>query len=412
MDSPGSGASVRTGSKPPPLPSQRKTRPTNVETAETFEPQPPPLSSTPSPIVPVPAEASEVLIHDFRPHWTHRIFRYVQSSAGFGTSLVVHVVLILILAIAVFHEQIAAPLIAITARSGEAETEVLVAEPFELKVEEPEIEHQAMDDGGLEDFADLGEISPEPLGEISGIGASTLDSELNDSLLDAFGGGKFAGEGGLFDDSFDGMIEYARSNGLDIVIAFDSTGSMGNEIANIKSRIMTIGGNLIKKVPSARISLVTYRDIGDEYEAKGIPLSSELRSSMTFLNLVRAGGGGDYPEAVDKGLEWAIKSNKFRARARKVVLVFGDAPPHSDGLAKCITLADEFYRYEKGIVTMITVRNGESLPEFIEIAKAGGGSAFGLQDTQLLMEELLVQVFGEKHRKEALKFFGAMEERR
>jgi hypothetical protein len=370
------------------------------------------VASATSQATPAADATAEVLIHDFRPHWTHRIVRYVQSSAGFGTSLAVHVLLILILAVAVFHEQITAPFITITASSGKAETEVLVAEPFELTVDEPEMEPQAMDDGGLEDFADLGEISPEPFSEISGIGESTLDAELNDSLLDAFGGGKFAGEGGLFDDSFDGMIEYARSNGLDIVIAFDSTGSMGGEIANIKSRIMTIGGNLIKKVPGARISLVTYRDVGDDYEAKGIPLSSELRSSMNFLNLVRAGGGGDYPEAVDKGLEWAIKSNKFRARARKVVLVFGDAPPHSDGLAKCISLADEFHRYDKGIVTMITVRNGESLPEFVEIAKAGGGSAFGLQDTQLLMEELLVQVFGEKHRKEALKFFGVLEERR
>ncbi len=374
--------------------------------APVVEPAPPPVTAAPQPVA-TADPPSAVVIQDIRPHWTRRALRYVQSSTGFGVSLVVHVALILLLGVLVFHEQIAAPFITLSATNGKAESDALVADTFELKPAEPQLEPHANDLGGMENFAKFSDVMPEPLGDLSSLGSvGVIEGELQDSLREGVGEGKFGGEGGLFDESFDGMIEYARTYGLDIVIAFDSTGSMGGEIAAVKDRIMTIGGSLVKKVPSTRISLVTYRDVGDEYVVKGTPLSNDLSAALKFLTNVRAAGGGDNPEAVDQGLEFAIKKNKFRLRARKVILVFGDAPPHQESVDKCVSLADEFHRYDKGVITMITVRNSESLPEFIQIAKAGGGSAFGMQDTGLLMEELLVQVFGEKHRHKALKFFG------
>ena len=132
------------------------------------------------------------------------------------------------------------------------------------------------------------------------------------------------------------MIRNLRSTGLDIVIVFDSTGSMTGEIDEVKVQIERIGKILMKLVPDTRISLCTYRDEGDEYEAKGIPLTNDLQELKSFLDTVFADAGGDLEEAVHKGMSWAVKENQFRTRARKVMLIFGDAPPHDEYLRECL----------------------------------------------------------------------------
>ena len=152
----------------------------------------------------------------------------------------------------------------------------------------------------------------------------------------AIGGG--GGGGG----SWEGMIGTLRRNGLDIVLCFDSTGSMSGEIDQVKRNIERIGTTLTTLVPKARISVCTYRDLGDEYVTKGLPLTNSIQDVHDYLSRISAGGGGDHPEAVDEGMYWSLNQNNFRPNARKVILVFGDAPPHPDKLKRCLDLAGEF----------------------------------------------------------------------
>ena len=109
------------------------------------------------------------------------------------------------------------------------------------------------------------------------------------------GGGSMAGGG-----NWDGMLQQLRRNGLDIVITFDSTGSMAGEINEVKRQIKRIGGTLVKMIPKARISICTYRDEGDEYVVKGLPLTGDIQAVDEYLSKIRAGGGGDEPEAVQE----------------------------------------------------------------------------------------------------------------
>ena len=230
-------------------------------------------------------------------------------------------------------------------------------------------------------------------------------------------GGSMSGGGG----NWDGMIRQLRRNGLDIVICFDSTGSMSGEIDEVKKHITKIGTTLFKLVPKARISLVTYRDQDDQdssYVTRILPLTGNLQDMQTFLGKVEAGGGGDHPEAVDEGLSWSIKQNQFRSSARKVILIFGDAPPHSEsrgnqesGQARCIQLAKSFKGQEKGIVSTVTCRNNKPMPEFYEIAAAGGGEAFISENQREIMQQLMVLVFGGKHREKVLEAFDLMEKK-
>lgn len=222
----------------------------------------------------------------------------------------------------------------------------------------------------------------------------------------AIGGGGMAGGGG----NWDGMIQSLRRNGLDIVICFDSTGSMGGEISQVKDQIKRIGATLTKLVPKTRIGLVTYRDDkGDEYDVKGTPLTQELQEPVSWLNDIRAGGGGDMPEAVQLGLEYAVSKNHFRPAARKVILLFGDAPPHPEHRQICLQIASDFARQQKGIVSTVTCRNTKRLAEFVEIAQAGGGEAFLTTDEKQIMTQLLVLVFGSQHRGKVVEAFRLME---
>ncbi len=221
------------------------------------------------------------------------------------------------------------------------------------------------------------------------------------------GDGVGAGLGkGLYSDAFEQIVSDAGRHGLDVVIVFDSTGSMGGEIEAVKQRIRQIGGALLRKLPQTRIGICTYRDVHDEYLVKGLPLSNNLVAIDESLRVIHSGGGGDRPEAVLAGLRWALTNNQFRPKARKVLLLFGDAPPHAENVQGCLMLAGQFHDSHGGIVSTISCRTPLPLPEFVEIARVGGGEAFMLADHRRIMEELLVLAFGGKHRRDVIKFFG------
>ena len=232
-----------------------------------------------------------------------------------------------------------------------------------------------------------------------------------------------------YSSDFSKQIRRAQEHGIDIVIVFDSTGSMQVAINGVKQRINDIGGALLRKIPKARLSLVTYRDTTDAYLVRGTPLTSDLRELTNFLFPVRADGGGDTPEAVDAGMGWALSQNEFRKKSQKAMIIFGDAPPHQSKLPLCLNLAREFRAKHYGRVStvccggggrLMEVKVGRSgrrnrrrkvmrvvggIPEFHAIARAGAGDVYMMENARKLMEDLLVLAFGKRHRKDVLKFF-------
>lgn len=248
--------------------------------------------------------------------------------------------------------------------------------------------------------------------------AAASDGDLSLSTPSPSGGeaGAFdlgtvqVGGGSMGGGSWEGMIGQLRKNGLDIVLCFDSTGSMSGEINQVKKQIQRIGQTLTTLVPKARISICTYRDEGDEYVAKGLPLTGSIQDVSDYLSRVSAGGGGDHPEAVDEGLYWSVSQNNFRPAARKVILIFGDAPPHPEKLKRALEIAGNFRTQNKGIVSTITCNSDTPMPQFYEIAASGGGEAFLTTDQRQIMSQLMVLVFGSRHRDKVLEAFKLLEE--
>ncbi len=206
-------------------------------------------------------------------------------------------------------------------------------------------------------------------------------------------------------EDFGELVTRLQRDGLDIVITFDSTGSMDEYIHQVKTKIERMGNVLFRMIPKTRISVCTYRDHNEKYIVEGLPLTSNLTEVIEYLETIEAGGGKDIPEAVDAGLGWSIHQNSFRPNARKIILLFGDAPPHQANYNRCLRLAAEFKDELGGIVSTVTCHGERRLPAFVEISKLGGGEAFLTQNEREIMSQLIVLVFGSKHREKVVEAF-------
>lgn len=126
----------------------------------------------------------------------------------------------------------------------------------------------------------------------------------------------------------------AQKPQVEVVFVLDTTGSMGGLIEGAKRKIWSIANEIAKgkPVPQIKMGLVAYRDKGDEYVTRVFDLSANLDQTYKDLLSLRAGGGGDGPEHVLKGLEEAIDKFSWSKdpKAFKVVYLVGDAPPHED----------------------------------------------------------------------------------
>jgi Mg-chelatase subunit ChlD len=120
---------------------------------------------------------------------------------------------------------------------------------------------------------------------------------------------------------------------LEMVFVLDTTGSMGGLIDGAKQRIWGIINDVMQKPsrPRVKVGLVAYRDIGDAYVTKILPITEDLDKAYTTLMDYRAEGGGDGPENVRKALADGVRNagwSKPQEHLAQIVFLVGDAPPH------------------------------------------------------------------------------------
>jgi Mg-chelatase subunit ChlD len=119
---------------------------------------------------------------------------------------------------------------------------------------------------------------------------------------------------------------------LDVAFVLDTTGSMGHEIDRLKKTLDYINfqtTNLSPR-PDVRFGMVLFRDRGDDYVTRVIPLTSDVKAFREQLLKVTAGGGGDMPEDVQSALKDTLQTLRWRSDGVKLAFLIGDAPPHLD----------------------------------------------------------------------------------
>lgn len=130
--------------------------------------------------------------------------------------------------------------------------------------------------------------------------------------------------------TLDGQAPAPRRD-LQVLFMIDATGSMGGEIDQLRATVDSIATRVKEtQGQDATISfgLVAYRDRGDDWVVKKKDFTSDLAAFGKALELVDAGGGGDYPEDLEAGLAAAMKELSWADQdAVRLSFLIADAPP-------------------------------------------------------------------------------------
>src|SRR5205814_4314033 len=178
-------------------------------------------------------------------------------------------------------------------------------------------------------------------------------------------GGGGGGAGWSLGTSFGRYVGSLRKVGLDVAIVVDSTGSMQNVIDDLKRRMDELAATLQRLVPTARVGAVAYRDRdeakgttgpreSEDFVVRWTDLTFNVKKVPAFSNGLVAEGGGDWPEAVRAGLETAMRQMKWRADAKRVIIIVGGSPPHAEDVPTIRKLVAEWHA-KGGVISTIDV---------------------------------------------------------
>ena len=129
----------------------------------------------------------------------------------------------------------------------------------------------------------------------------------------------------------------------DMVIAFDTTGSMSSYIQSVKKHVNKLIPKLLSQNPGLMISVVAFGDYCDctriSNDGKHIfgkayqvcTLTKDEKHLINFVSNALNTGGGDSDEFYELVIKKIVKETPWRQGSNKQVLLIGDAHPHKVG---------------------------------------------------------------------------------
>jgi len=143
---------------------------------------------------------------------------------------------------------------------------------------------------------------------------------------------RWDGKGGELSVEIDVARPVEEPIALDVLFLIDTTGSMSDEIEQVKDTLLSVTQKLrsLDREFDLRYGAVLYRDVTDDYVTKAHAFTSDIQAFDDALQVIRAAGGGDTPESLNQGLAEAVGRMDWRAGAAKVMFLIADAPPHLD----------------------------------------------------------------------------------
>lgn len=153
---------------------------------------------------------------------------------------------------------------------------------------------------------------------------------------------------------------------VDIVFVIDATGSMGDDIANVKDNVAAFSRQLIGSGLDIRLCIIDYRDIteGEEtfiHTVNGSHWITEMDTVIDQLYIIDAEGGGDYDETLidalgivadDEQMHWRSDANRF-------AFVLTDATVKNDNRFGYANLSEVTEKLaEMQVVTSVITKTG------------------------------------------------------
>lgn len=125
---------------------------------------------------------------------------------------------------------------------------------------------------------------------------------------------------------------------LDMVIAFDTTGSMNAYIKAVKLQVKELIPRLFKQNPDLRIGIVAFGDycdmpskdrFGKAYQV--CELTDNENRLIEFITKTQSTSGGDSDEFYELVIKKIVEETNWREGSTKAVLLIADAEPHRVG---------------------------------------------------------------------------------
>ena len=125
---------------------------------------------------------------------------------------------------------------------------------------------------------------------------------------------------------------------LDMVIAFDTTGSMSSYISQVKDHVSGLVPQLLKDNPNMRIGIVAFGDYCDMRSATDFGAAYQVLhptddkdAIIKFVKEAENTFGGDGDEFYELVIKKITEETPWREDATKTVLLIADANPHKVG---------------------------------------------------------------------------------
>jgi Mg-chelatase subunit ChlD len=173
---------------------------------------------------------------------------------------------------------------------------------------------------------------------------------------------------------------------LDLVLAIDTTGSMGGVINDVRANVAQLIATLRAGGGIVRVGIVAYRDSRDEYVVRPFPLTALDAAGTTaldaFIASLQARGGGDWPEKLDAALDVAT-GMAWRGDVPASIVVIADAPAHSQDQAAALATAEAFATKIPGAQVSV-IDTGSGGHAFMQALPKRGGGQYVTYDGHLL----------------------------
>ena len=146
-------------------------------------------------------------------------------------------------------------------------------------------------------------------------------------------------------------------NNIELMFVIDTTGSMGDEINYLKVEIKDVIERVCEENNvDIKLSLLFYRDQGDEYVIRYFDFTDDIDLQVENLGKQRASGGGDFPEAVEEAMQEASSKQWSSGNNTKILVHVADAPSHDKDVETWFDAVDKFA--EKGIRVVEVASSG------------------------------------------------------
>lgn len=125
---------------------------------------------------------------------------------------------------------------------------------------------------------------------------------------------------------------------LDMVIAFDTTGSMAAYIDAVRSEVSSLIPKLFKDNEDLRLGIVAFGDYCDMKNAQEfgnayqcLPLTKNENDIVKFVNNAKDTSGGDGDEFYELVIKKIVEETDWREGSTRAILLISDADPHPLG---------------------------------------------------------------------------------